>query len=150
MITQEMLRNLFDYDDGVLIWRDTGKGRNKKVAGHIDHEGYVRIGINRKLYRRSRLVFLYFYGYLPETIDHINRIRTDDRIENLRAADYSLNNSNRDLKLGKSRERNIILTKHNSFKVKIRRSNRYYHLGTFQKIEDAVNAREQFLECYTY
>ena len=43
--------------------------------------------IKGKLYRVHRLVYAYFYGYFPVEIDHINRIRDDNRIENLRETD---------------------------------------------------------------
>ena len=47
-------------------------------------KGYISIQFNRIKYQRSRLVYYYFNNKWPEQqCDHINRIKTDDRIENL-------------------------------------------------------------------
>jgi len=93
-ITQEIVKSLFDYSaDGFLIWK---AGQNKgKICNCIDKaQGYRRVRINRKLYKNSRVIFLYFNGYLPKIVDHINRNRLDDRIENLRACDDTKNARN--------------------------------------------------------
>jgi len=52
--------------------------------------GYIIIKINRKDYQAHRLAWLYEYGNFPkQTIDHINRIKTDNRICNLRDVSQS-------------------------------------------------------------
>ncbi len=77
----------YDYKTGIFTWRINKRGHVK--AGDIvtctDNSGYLLIGINGKRYRGHRLAWLYHYGYFPENnIDHINGIRTDNRISNLR------------------------------------------------------------------
>ena len=100
-ITQELLKHLFRYEDGKLFWLPNHKryGIKNDEAGHVklyrNGERRCNIGINRSFYKRNRLVFLYHNGYLTEAIDHINCDPTDDRIENLRAADFSKNMGNR-------------------------------------------------------
>lgn len=86
MITQDRVRELFDYRDGVLIWKvrlsNMVAGR---VAGGVDGNGYTLIGVDGKRYRSHRLIWLYHHGYMPEhDIDHVNRNPGDNRIENLR------------------------------------------------------------------
>lgn len=57
------------------------------VCGTKKENGYVIISIDRVLYRAHRLAWFYFYGRWPEgDIDHVNRIRNDNRIANLREA----------------------------------------------------------------
>lgn len=100
-LTEEQLKQILHYDPdkGVWTWL-VSRGRIPKgsVAGTICAiEGYRRISINHRRYRSGRLAFFYMTGRWPEQVDHINRIRDDDRWINLRDADNSQNNSNRDL-----------------------------------------------------
>jgi len=97
-ITQERLKQLFDYHpSGNLVWRVS----NSRVApvgstpGNINQDGYKRLQADGRQYKAHRLVFLWHHGYMPPEIDHINCIRCDNRIENLRAADNKTNTKNR-------------------------------------------------------
>ena len=90
MITQERLHELLDYnpDTGIFRWRESGSGRIGKIeTGSISANGYLVITVDGKTYKSHRLAILYTDGYLPEhEVDHINRIRTDNRRKNLREA----------------------------------------------------------------
>lgn len=85
------LNKYFTYhSDGTLTRSD-----RKNSNGFIDRDGYLRIKIKGKIYLSHRLIFAMFNGKLPkEEIDHINRIRTDNRIENLREVDRLTNVKN--------------------------------------------------------
>jgi hypothetical protein len=66
------------------------------IAGWIDEEGYIQIGLLSKHHKAHRLAWLYAHGEMPNNnIDHINCIKTDNRIENLRLANKSQNGMNR-------------------------------------------------------
>ena len=98
MITQEELKKLFYYENGKLIRLIR---RNNKIAGTeagtLTKYGYKRVGINGKYYVEHRLIWLYHYGSFPtQFIDHINRNRSDNRIENLRDVSRRQNNQNRE------------------------------------------------------
>ena len=92
---KELLEKL-EYRDGNLYWAETRCSRAVKgqLAGAIDGKGYRHINFKGKFYRVHRLVFFMFHGYLPPEVDHINRDRQDNRIENLRASDKNLNKGN--------------------------------------------------------
>ena len=98
-ITQERLKELFVLHQGVFYWRINAGGRINvgDVAGGINDKGYHRMSADGTLYMRSRLVWLYMTGNdsHPLLLDHINRVRTDDRLANLRLATHSENNRNR-------------------------------------------------------
>lgn len=97
MITQQQLVEVFDYHEGILYWK-TNRGNRIKAgdaAGCLHHSGYVQIRIDRKSYLAHRLIFLWHYGYLPPYIDHIDRNRSNNRIENLREATKQQNQGNR-------------------------------------------------------
>ena len=65
------------------------------VAGTINGRGYVRIRVYGKDYQAHRLVWLYIFGKWPDkNIDHINRIKTDNRLINLRDVDQYVNVKN--------------------------------------------------------
>lgn len=49
-----------------------------------DHEGYLRLQLKRKTLKQHRLAYLIVFGFMPSQIDHINGIRNDNRIKNLR------------------------------------------------------------------
>ena len=90
MITIKELHDLFEYDlnTGCLL-------KNGKVVGTPHSLGYLKTKIKGKLYFVHRLVFLYCYGRWPTRIDHINRDKTDNRLDNLREITHEKNNANR-------------------------------------------------------
>jgi hypothetical protein len=99
MITQSELKELLDYDPrtGIFIWKGKKGSRacKGKTAGATDAYGYIVIRINNVLYKAHRLAWFYSHGEWPETnLDHINRIKNDNRIKNLRVASQSLNMHN--------------------------------------------------------
>ena len=62
------------------------KGTTRNIAPTCDKNGYLRCKLNRKSYNHHRLVALQFIPN-PDNkreVDHINRIRTDNHISNLR------------------------------------------------------------------
>ena len=70
----------FRYEDG-KITRDDRKNSN----GSLDKDGYLILKIKGKQLKAHRVAWLLNYGEFPEyELDHINRNRLDNRIENLR------------------------------------------------------------------
>lgn len=88
-MTQEYLQSIYLYKDGFLISKETGEKKGTTGA-----DGYVRFRVLGKRYKAHRLVFLYHHGFLPKALDHINRVKDDNRIENLRVIDNQKNAGN--------------------------------------------------------
>jgi hypothetical protein len=87
-----------------------------------------------------RLIFLMHHGYLPKYIDHINGIKTDNRIENLREATISDNSCNR-LGHSKSGIKGVSWSKyHKKWTVACWKNKKYYFVGHFKCLEDAKKA----------
>lgn len=98
MISQEILKEHFDYCDGNLVWKKVINSNCKrylgKIAGSEKQSGYMCIVLSGKTYYTHRLIFLYHHGFLPKTVDHINGNKKDNRIENLREVTQQQNTFN--------------------------------------------------------
>lgn len=101
MITQKRLRELFLYDaeTGIFTRRvSVGRhGRHKAhvVAGTRQNHGYVVMCVDGRRYMAHRLAWLYMYGEWPSCdIDHLNGVRNDNRLANLRLATRAQNMQN--------------------------------------------------------
>lgn len=70
----------------------------QRLIGSIMNNGYVTVSINRTVMLGHHLIYQTFVGPIPDglVIDHINHIRSDNQLENLRAITYS-ENINRNL-----------------------------------------------------
>lgn len=94
-LTQEKVRELFDYQDGDLVWRvSLGKAKKGNKAG-CESNGYIVTSIGRRPFRNHRIIWLWHHGYIPEGfLDHIDRNPKNNRIENLREVSNSCNQRN--------------------------------------------------------
>lgn len=100
-LTVTRLRELTHYDPetGIFRWRVNRNNNAKKgdVLGKfsVSPDGYKTTMIDRKTQLQHRLAWLYVYGEWPiNKIDHINRIKTDNRIRNLRCVTNDQNMQN--------------------------------------------------------
>jgi hypothetical protein len=90
--SQELLE-LFEEREGVLYWQSGAKAGN--VAGYRHVTGYWIVIIQGAQLRRSHLIWKIYHDRDPlGVIDHRNRDRSDDRIENLRDVSYGINSRN--------------------------------------------------------
>ena len=143
-LSHEYLLSILEYKDGNLIWKDEKKYRMfGKVAGTLHPRGYIHIIINGVLFKAHRLIWFYHYKEWPKhTIDHINRIKTDNRIENLR--DLSMvDNFENVIKANKNNStglRGVSKVKCNKFRAVIIKNKIKYHIGHFDSPEEAHNA----------
>tara|TARA_R110000822_G_scaffold281251_1_gene402945 strand:- start:3129 stop:3617 length:489 start_codon:yes stop_codon:yes gene_type:complete len=143
MITQERLHELLDYDPdtGVFVWRERrGAVKSGTTAGRIHHSGYREISINNKKYLSHRLAWLYVYGAFPDDqIDHINGVKTDNRLVNLRESTNTQNAYNRGLMPNNSTGlKGVCFNKiRNRYQSQIVVNKKVIYLGTFSSPEEA-------------
>lgn len=97
MNIEDYIKKYFQYDNGNLIRTDRKNG-----DGSLDKDGYLIIKIKGKQYKAHRIVWLLNYGKFPKSeLDHINRNKLDNRIENLRESNRKEQNNNKDFKKNK-------------------------------------------------
>jgi len=95
ILTQDQVKDLFEYRDGELYWKiNKGTVKIGSKTGSLHHSGYRFTQINKKTYLLHRIIFLYHHGYLPQYIDHIDNNKINNKIENLREATRSQNGFN--------------------------------------------------------
>lgn len=99
-LTQALIHEYLDYNPltGELTWiKKPSKKINKNTrAGVLKSSGYRQISFMGKSYPEHRLIWFYMHGKFPdEHLDHINQIRDDNRLSNLREVTISENARNR-------------------------------------------------------
>lgn len=101
-ITWEELTSVLDYNSetGIFIWKEN-RGPKAKInsqAGSIENTGYISIRIGRVPYLAHRLAWFYCFQEWPEFyIDHIDRNKTNNSLDNLRDVSQTVNRRNRGL-----------------------------------------------------
>ena len=90
----------YDYETGVLYWR-------WRVSNHIPKtleagtqsksSGYLSVRVHGRPYQVHRVVMLMCYGFYGEglEVDHINHVRNDNRLFNLRFVTHGENMRNK-------------------------------------------------------
>tara|TARA_R110000787_G_C13148216_1_gene418141 strand:- start:72 stop:521 length:450 start_codon:yes stop_codon:yes gene_type:complete len=137
------------YNDG-KIW---GCKRKKFIIQRVHINGYIEVQLCKngkmKAYKVHRLMGIY---YIPnpnnyKEIDHINRIKTDNRIDNLRWCDRFTNTQNTCVrKDNKINEKNISLIDNRYF-IRIRRYNNIYRVSK-KTLEEAILQRDLMLSMW--
>lgn len=142
ILTQDRVKTLLSYspDTGALTWRKTNKR-----AGTRHYSGYRNVFIDGRCYIEHRVIWLYVYGEWPSVdIDHINRLRDDNRLQNLRLATREENCQNQPIrKTNKSGRTGIYFHKiSQKWAAVINVRKKQLHLGVFDTLEEAVAARK--------
>jgi hypothetical protein len=144
-LTHEELTRLLDYDPetGVFRWKVVTSNRVTKgqVAGSNDGKGHLLIRLNGTKYAAHRLAWFYVHKVWPHPeIDHINRVKDDNRIANLREATRNQNNRNVGIKRhNKSGFKGVCRhsqAKH-KYQAQILVNGKKIYLGLFDTPEDA-------------
>jgi len=106
-------------------------------------EGYIQIKLGKKSYQSHRLIMMAFVGESDKEVDHINRIKTDNRFENLRYVTPSENNWNRDY-VDNAKGYSLF---RNKWRSRIRINGKLKYLGGFDNEQDA---RQAYLDAREY
>ena len=148
-LTAEQLRELMHYDrDTGIFTRKVSAASNARagdVVGTTMCVGYLAVSINYKKHLLHRLAWLYVYGEWPkEQLDHINRIRTDNRICNLREATHTQNARNMSKASNNTSGHPGVHWRSDRSKwwALIESDGQKHYLGCYNTIEEAIAARK--------
>lgn len=148
MLTPERLCEVLKYDPGTGVFTWLVNRPNAKAgtpAGCLKDSGYRHIRVDGARYRSGRLAWFYMKGTWPVAlIDHKDRVRDNNKFDNLREATSKQNQENR------SKRRNVSSKyvgvhwshKHKGWRAAIcHHGKNKYHPGSFKNEDDAAEAR---------
>jgi hypothetical protein len=139
-LTFENLARVVSYDAKTGAFT---RNKNGQKIGKINKDGYVEISVYSKRYLVHRLAWFYVYGVWPEgSLDHVDRDKTNNAIDNLRKLTPSQQAQNTNLHpLNTSGYRGVFLDKQtNRWRARIRVNNVKHSLGAFDTAEEAYAA----------
>ncbi len=102
-ITQKRLKELFEYENGLLI-RIVKTSNNTKVGDVVrtstDTAGYAIVTIDGAIQKVHRMIWIYHNGAIEDKyiIDHKDRNKSNNKIENLRKVTKQENSFNSNAK----------------------------------------------------
>ena len=152
--TQTLLLQVYDYDPltGALTYKREFDRRKKGELATTNHiHGYLMVHLD-KSYLAHRMIWLMQTGGLPECVDHINHIRTDNTWSNLRDATNQVNAQNKSI--NKNNTSGFLgvsyMPKLGKFRATLTTKRKSVHLGLFHTAEAAHQARLNANQQYTF
>jgi hypothetical protein len=148
-LSKEEYEKLFDvcFETGILRRKIVVSNRVhlRDVVGSKDRCGYLRVNVNKKPQLVHRIIMIMAgMDINGKQTDHINHIRDDNRLENLRAVDQYENSKNQTLK--KTNKSGVVgvswKKQRNKWTANIQVNKKQYYLGMFLNKEEAITARQ--------
>jgi hypothetical protein len=147
MLSKEQILKSVNYDPltGIFTRKTTSKyslRNNGKEIKTTDKDGYIVFKINGKMFKAHRVAYFLIHGEWPNQVDHINRITSDNRAENIRCASQGQNNQNRKIaKNNTSGTVGVRLQKYGKWRAYIYHNKKSIYLGEYITFEEALSAR---------
>ncbi len=133
----------YNSDTGQIFWRKSrGTKKAGSEAGAVNCKGYVCIMLGGKGYQAHRLAWLLHHKEMPsQDIDHINGIKTDNRISNLRLVTVRQNQYNQRKPRIDNKSGYLGVTVYkDKWMASIKINSKTKHLGYFSTPEQASEA----------
>ena len=146
MTDRDHLKAKYTYNPATGVFtRNTAWGRQKvgDEAGCISPQGYRYLNFGGRATPAHRLAWLWVHGVWPDgDVDHINRNRLDNRIENLRVVTRSSNIHNSAGRSASGQKGVSAASKGKQWEARIMVNRKPLHLGTYATVEEAAAARK--------
>lgn len=146
MTDRDHLKAKYTYDPETGIFtRNTAWGRQKAgdEAGCLSPQGYRYLNFCGRATPAHRLAWLWVYGEWPTgDVDHVNRNRLDNRIENLRVVTRSLNIHNSVGRAMSGDKGVTAASKGKKWEARIMVNHKAIYLGRYATVEEAAAARK--------
>jgi len=150
----DYLKELLSYDpvSGLFRWRvDQGSAKAGSLASTVATNGYLVVMVDKKYQSLHRLAFAFMEQEVPESVDHINGNRTDNRWINLRSATSIENARNQRLHSTNSTGLpGVMWDQRSRWRAYGYLGGRYLALGRYQSLLDAAAARKSFESLHGY
>lgn len=147
IITQSrlMFLCLYDPETGIFTWRHPRrKCTPGKVVGAMDSRGYRVAKLDYRRYYLHRLAWLYMTGEWPlDEVDHIDRNKSNNRWENLRAATTKENAENTGLRKSNKSGVTGVSWWNGYWVARIKSNYKNTTIGYFKDFDSAVKARKE-------
>ena len=140
-----------DYAEMPSHWRTRFAGKEAFIT--VNGHGYRTGSVNNVQLQAHRVIWALFHGEQPsDQIDHLNGIRTDNRIENLRVVTPQENSRNSKMRRDNTSGVSGVswVKSRGKWEVRITVDNRIIHLGRFQSIDEAKAVRAEGLTLYGF
>jgi len=144
-LSADRARELFEVREGRLInlVRRGARAMPGTLAGSPRGDGYLSVKVNNIAYRAHRIIWLITFGRWPsEQIDHINGVRDDNRIENLREVSVQGNQRNQHIRIDNTSGIPGVYFDLGAWRARIKVDGKYVDLGRFKTKEEAFVARK--------
>lgn len=142
-LTQESLMKIFEYNPETGLWIRLLTGKPVGFLTGKSPNQYLTVEITDKPYKLHRLAFLYMLGAMPNVVDHINHITTDNRWSNLRDTDVQGNARNIKYYGNSSGCMGVVVNSYGNYLTRITVDGVQINLGTFKTFEEAVTVRKE-------
>jgi len=146
--SQETIKEWFEYRDGNLYWNKRNGPHCRAKVGNLAGcrkgiKDYTQVEFMNKRYYIHRLIWIYHNGSIPHLmeIDHIDKDKTNNRIENLRLVTRNYNCLNNSAKNIHFDPRHKI----NPYTIRVRIKKKSYILGKFKTKEEAEKNSESLI-----
>lgn len=144
-ITLKQIKERLDYNPitGILTWKSVIRYSNRRIgqqAGSINVHGYRQIALLGKTRKATNLIWYMQTGVCPtKEIDHKNRIKSDDRWENLREVTRAQNQANIGIRINNtSGYKGIHYCGNNKWRATLQYNKKKVHIGYFDNKKTAA------------